>query len=165
VTTVENTGAQAQIDVLSVNRSVASSDTLTLTIGDTSVTQTYSTSESNTLDLLTASFNAAQTGVLVTFDAPSKIMSFTAVDPGTPFPHPTLTIDGSVTSVNLVANVYAVAQVDSITLQRNLLAGDTLALTFSGQTIVQAFSGSETDTLAALKATVDAETATTLSIA
>lgn len=65
-------------------------------------------------------------------------------------------MDAVLASTNVVANVPAVAQVDSVTVPRDLVAGDVLSISLSGSTLASAaFSGTEADTLNELTAGID----------
>lgn len=101
--------------------------------------------------------------VTTTFSASGMIFNFTANTPGTPFTHPVLQINSLIPSINQVANVFAVAQVDRVTLQRSLLVNDTLTLTLDGVTYTQAFTGSEANTLTALQTQINTSSGATLS--
>jgi hypothetical protein len=68
-----------------------------------------------------------------------------------------LTINSTYQSVNQVANVPAIAQIDTLTLSRNTILGDKLSLMIdSGSVINTSFSGTNTDTLNDFVANINA---------
>lgn len=159
VNTTPNTTALAQVDTITVDRIITSSDTLTLDIDGTILTQAWNTDTTTTLTDLNAQIDALAS-VSSSFDVGTSTFTITAATPGTPFVSGVLTINNTTSSINTIANVVAVAQVDQISLLRAPLAGDTISVVIDGTTIDQAFDTDATTTLDALKAQVDASAVT-----
>lgn len=159
VNTTPNTTALAQVDTITVDRIITSSDTLTLDIDGTTLTQTWNTDTTTTLTDLNAQIDALAS-VSSSFDVGTSTFTITAATPGTPFVSGILTINNTTSSINTIANVVAVAQIDQISLLRAPLAGDTISVVIDGTTIDQTFDTDATTTLDALKAQVDASAVT-----
>lgn|GEM_PF-1212608 len=159
VNTTPNTTALAQVDTITVNRIITSSDTLTLNIDGAILTQAWNTDATTTLTDLNTQIDALA-NVSSSFDAGTSTFTITAATPGTPFVSGVLTINNITPSINTVANVVAVAQVDQVTLLRAPLAGDTITITIDGTPITQAFDTDANTTLNALKVQVDATAVT-----
>lgn len=159
VNTTPNTTALAQVDTITVDRIITSSDTLSLDIDGNILTQAFNTDVATTLGDLNTQIDGLAS-VSSSFDTGTSTFTITAATPGTPFISGVLTINNTTPSINTVPNVVAVAQVDQISLLRAPLAGDTIDLTIDGTTITQVFDTDATTTLNALKVQVDASAVT-----
>lgn len=156
-----NTTADAQVDTLTVNRVIASSDTLTLAIDGNTLTQGFSGDTSTTLSLLNTQIDALAS-VDAVFNG-TDTFTITASASGTAFIPGVLTINNTTPSVNVTSNVPAQTQVDRVTLPRSLIAGDTVSLNLNGTVFTQAFTGgTDVATLGALQAQIASSTGATL---
>lgn len=159
-----NVASGAQVDNLVVNRNLSAWDVLTLNIAGQTLTQNFNTNKATTLAALNTQIdNLAEVSSI--FDGNSTF-TITATTPGTPFVSWVLTIVTTYTSQNQVANVPAQAQIDRITLPRNLIAGDKLDININWNNATASFSGDMNNTLGLFAIAINAaQTWTTASIA
>lgn len=150
-----NVESIAQVDNLIINREITSGDNLSLYIDWYTLTQAFDTDKTTTLNSLnTIIDNLSEINSVFDGDSTFTITSNIA---GDPFTTGILTISSIYTSLNQVANVPAVAQVDSLTLSRDTIVGDKLSLMIdSGSIINTSFSWTNTDTLADFVANINA---------
>lgn len=148
----------AQIDSLSVTREFAAGDSLSVSVDGSGTVIPFAVDTTTTVANLAAWIDSLPTVSASVAGAPGSFaVVITAEVPGTPFVSASLTVDATLASTNVQPNVPAVAQVDSITVPRDLVAGDVLSVSLSGSTIVSAtFSGTEADTVNELAAGIDA---------
>lgn len=145
----------AQIDNLVVNREIAAWDNLSLDIAGHTLTQAFLTDKTTTLNALNTQINTL-TEVSSVFDWTSTF-TITSKTAGTAFTTGILTINSTYPSTSQVANVPAVAQIDTLTLSRDTILGDKLSLMIdSGSIINTSFSGTNTDTLNDFVANINA---------
>lgn len=146
-----NTASGAQVEKYSFTRPLVSGETLSLTIDGTTLNQNFTTDTGNTLTALASSIDA-----LASVDAvvSGQDIIITAHEAGIGFTVSALTIDLAIPMTPVVANVPAQAQISSITLPRNLVAGDSLSISVDGNPASVSFSGSEIETLTALAASI-----------
>lgn len=141
-----NINSWAQVDTLTVNRNLATWDNLVLNIDWATLNQAFNTDKTTTLGALNTQINTL-TWVSSVFDG-NETFTLTATNSWIAFTGWVLSIYSTIPSVNTVANVPAVTQIDTITLARALIAWDALSLTISGNTIGPVvFSGSQDTTL------------------
>ncbi|MFB0964802.1 MAG: Ig-like domain-containing protein, partial [Patescibacteria group bacterium] len=147
-----------QIDSLTITRTFGAGDSLIVTVDGTGTVIPFATDTATTVANLAAWIDSLPSvSASVSGSEGNFAIAISAAVPGTPFVGATLTVDSTVSAVNVQPNVPAVAQVDSITVPRDLVAGDVLSVSLSGSTIVSAtFSGSESATIAELAAGLDA---------
>lgn len=145
----------AQVDNLIVNREIALGDNLSLDVAGHILTQAFLTDKTTTLNALNTQIDALSE-VSSVFDWTSTF-TITSRTPGTAFTTGILTINSAYPSVNQVANVPAVAQIDTLTLSRDTIVWDKLSLMIdSGSVINASFSGTNTDTLTDFVANINA---------
>lgn len=141
-----NINSWAQVDELTVNRNLISWDVLDLSIAGQNISQNYSADKVTTLTQLTNQIdNLAE--INATFDW-NETITITAADAWIPFTSWVLNIYSTIPSVNQVANVSAVAQVDKLNLARSIIAWDSISLTVNWNNIGPVdFSWSNNNTL------------------
>ncbi|EKE28433.1 MAG: hypothetical protein ACD_3C00059G0001 [uncultured bacterium (gcode 4)] len=140
-----NVESWSQVDNLVIERDLATGDQLSLVIANSTLTQAFLTDKVATLTALNDQINALSE-VDSIYDG-AQMFTITSSTPGTPFTSWILTITSVNSSVNQVPNVPAVAQVENVTLPRNLIEGDKLSVDLSGTTVSQDFTGSQATTL------------------
>lgn len=147
-----------QIDSLAISRTFGPGDSLIVTVDGSGTTVPFATDTATTVANLAAWIDSLPTVSASVAGTPGNfIVTIAAEVPGVPFVGASLTVDSTIASVNVQPNVVAVAQVDSVTVPRDLVAGDVLSISLSGSTIASAtFSGSEAATIATLAADIDA---------
>lgn len=144
----------AQVDNLVVNREIAAGDNLSLDVAGYTLVQAFLTDKTTTLNALNTQIDALSE-VSSVFDWTSTF-TITSEVAGTPFITWILTINSIYPSINQVANVPAVAQIDTLTLSRDTIAGDKLSFMIdSGSVINTSFSGTNADTLADFVANIN----------
>ncbi len=89
-------------------------------------------------------------------DGIGKTITITAEAAGIPFTDGALAIDMSVPNTLITANIPAQTQIETLTIPRNLVVGDSLTTTIGSGSVLVSFSGSEADTLAAFVSQIDA---------
>ncbi|MDD2487137.1 MAG: Ig-like domain-containing protein [Candidatus Gracilibacteria bacterium] len=149
-----NVDSGSQVDTLTVSRTLTSGDSLSLDIAGSTLVQSFSGSKDETLQALSDKINTLSE-INSSFDSANSTFTITSNTPGIAFVSGILNITSATNSVNMVANVPAQAQVDSITLPRAIIAGDMLSINIDGNLITEVFSGSESETLDSFKSKVD----------
>ncbi|MDQ1344085.1 MAG: SH3b protein, partial [Patescibacteria group bacterium] len=152
--TVANAPMILQVETLDVPRTLASGDSVSLTVSGTVVTQNFQISHLATMNAL-ASLASGMPNVSATYDSVNDRLVF---DISTANPTPvSLTVGRSpVSSSNVVANVVAVAQVARVDVPQALIPGDVVSLSVAGTGISVSFSGSDAATLSSLEYAIDA---------
>jgi hypothetical protein len=146
VNTVANVFPEAQIDSITVPRSLVAGDVLSVTLsGAAATTVTYSGSEAATLSGFTAALDALSE---VSATLSGSTVTVTAAVPGVPFTLSALDLTGTVPTTVTINNVVPVTQVVTATLP-GLVAGDTASTTLNGTSVSTPFATSEAATLAA----------------
>lgn len=139
-TLVENTGSQAQIDQIVLGRTIATGDTLSLTINTGSFVRAFAVDSDTTMNALASDINTALAGEISAGYA-GGVLTFTSLVPGTPFTVSSLDIATTIASASVQPNIVPVAQKDFVDFERDPIPGDIFSLGFSG-TIDVALSGS-----------------------
>jgi len=149
-----NINSWAQVDTLTVNRNLIPWDILNLNIAWQSITENYTNDKATTLSLLNTQINNLSE-VDSIFDW-NETLTITAADAWIPFTSWVLNIYSVIPSINQVANVAAVAQVDNINLARTLIIWDSLSININWTNIWPVvFSGSNDSTLADFITTIN----------
>lgn len=139
-TLVANTGAQAQIDQIVLGRTIATGDTLSLTVNTGSFTRAFAVDQTTTMNALASDITTTLSGV-VSASYAGGILTLTSLVAGTPFTTSSLTIATSVASAGVQPNIVPVAQKDYVDFERDPMTGDVFSLYFSGS-IAGTLSGS-----------------------
>ena len=130
-TLIENTGSRAQIDQIVLTRTIASGDTLSLTVNTGSFVRAFSGNQNTTLSALASDIaTALPTEVSATYAG--GILTLASLIPGTPFTASSLTIATTVASTSVQPNIVPVAQNEFVDFERDSMAGDVFSLDFSG---------------------------------
>lgn len=152
--TVANAAMIQQVETLDVPRVLESGDTVALTVSGTVVSQNFQVSHAATMNAL-ASLASALPSVTASFDSVNNRLVF-GISASNPTPV-SITVDKTpVSSANVVANVVAVAQIARVDVPQQLIPGDVVSLSVAGTGVSVAFSGSDSGTLDALAAAIDA---------
>jgi hypothetical protein len=147
---VANVVAVAQVARVDVPQFLIPGDVLSLSVDGSGVSVAYSGSDAGTLTALNAALEALPQ-VSAVLSLTGRHVTLTAATPGVAFGISNLTVDSSPVSVNAVhANVFPVAQVETLTLARPLYSGDVVALSLSGVNLSQSFTGDTATTMTAL---------------
>lgn len=139
-TLTDNTGSLAQIDQITLGRTIAVGDTLSLTVNTGSFARAFAVDQDTTMNSLASDINTALTGA-VSASYAGGVLTLTSQVEGTPFTTSALTIATTVSSASVQPNIVPVAQQDFVDFERDPLAGDVFAIDFSG-TLSGTFSGS-----------------------
>lgn len=109
----------AQVNTLTLPRTIDSGETISLSISGSGVTQSYTGSSTHTIDELVNQIDALD---LVNATVTGNVITITAATPGIPFSLSPLSVTGGTgTLVPVQPNVIAVAQVDVISFSRNFV--------------------------------------------
>ncbi len=144
----------AQVSSISLPRTIDSGEILTLNVAGSPVTQSFTGSSLNTLNLFTNQIDALSA---VNASILGNTLTITAAIPGTPFTLGNLNVTGGRgVLIQTHPNIIAVAQQDVLSFGRDFFAGDTLTGSINGSPIIRSFSGSSSTTLAGLAGQIDA---------
>lgn len=143
-----NIVAVAQIDVLSFSRAFVVGDSLSGSIGSTSIQVAYTGSSDTTLDALAAAIDALPS-VIASANHALKTVTITAQAGGTPFIAGNFDMSTQLTNTLVTGNVSAVSQSETITFPRTLVTGDEISMVVNGSTFTQSYSGSSNATMTA----------------
>lgn len=130
-------------------------DTLVVDINGTLLTQTFTTDVATTLSLLNTQIDALA-AVNSSVDVGTSTFTITAAATGVPFTASLSATAATITSTNVTPNTTALAQVDTITVNRIITASDTLTLNIDGSVLTQAFNTDVATTLGDLNTQIDA---------
>lgn len=130
-TMTENTGSLAQIDQITLGRTIATGDTLSLSVNTGSFVRAFAVDQDMTMNTLASDINAALTGA-VSASYAGGVLTLTSQVEGTPFTTSSLTIATTVSITSVQPNIVPVAQKSFVDFERDPLAGDVFALDFSG---------------------------------
>lgn len=157
-TTIANEVNIAQVDSLTISRAFGTGDTVAISVAGSGTSIPFSTSSDATASAINTWLNTVGTVTsTLSGSSPNYTFTVTAATPGTPFTSASATVNASLLATTIQPNVFAVAQVDSLTIPRDLVAGDTLSVTLSGSApITVTYSGSEAATISSLTAALDA---------
>jgi len=151
----------AQVNTLTLPRSIDPGETLSLTVSGSGITQSYTGSSAVTLEALVAQIDALD---IVNATIIGNVVTITAATPGVPFTLSTLEVTGGTgTLVPVQPNVIAVAQVSVLSFNRDFVAGDSFSGSIGASQVQMSFSGSSSATLTALTDAIDALPAVTAS--
>ena len=142
----------AQVDTLWVPFTLSSSDTLTVNVDGTIVSQAFSSDSDTTLSLLSNELTNL-TSVFSQYDAGS--FTLTAKTPGTAFTAAFINTGATITSDTITPNVDSGSQVDSLNVNREIAVWDLLSLDIAGHTLTQAFTTDKATTLNNLNTQID----------
>ncbi len=144
---IPNRVAVAQVNQIILPRSIVAGDTLYTTVAIPSVSLSKVFTGTTLADLSSAMSVDGQVGLYVSGAVSGNTLTITSRIPGTDFTTSATYINTLVNSVNVDANVPAVAKVSRISLPRALVSGDSISLTVNGNTVTTSFSGSSSATL------------------
>lgn len=142
---IPNTDSWAQVDSLVISRNITSWDLLNIDIAWNTWSIPFNTDKTTTLQNLTTYIDLLAE-VDATYDNIDTI-TITSSTPWIAFAGWVLAILTTYTSVNQTPNVPAQAQIDSITIPRNLIIGDKLTIDIEWINIVDTFSWTSAWTL------------------
>lgn len=152
--TVANAAMIQQVESLDVPRVLEAGDSVALTVSGTVVSQNFQVSHAATMNAL-ASLASALPNVTATFDSVNNRIVF-GISTANPTPVYIKVDKTPVSATNVVANVVAVAQIARVDVPQQLIPGDVVSLSVAGTGVSVSFSGSDSATLDALTAAIDA---------
>ena len=144
-----NIVAVAQEDVLSFGRDFFAGDTLSGSINGTNITASFTGSSSALLNSIAGAIDALP-HVAATANTVLRTITITSTSPGVGFASGVFALQTQLPVTSLTQNVVGGTQSESITIPRNLVAGDTLSVVLNGSTVTQTYTGSSNATITAL---------------
>lgn len=155
ITVQANNVAVAQRDAVVYPRHAVAGDTVRLNVNSTDVSQAFTGSNEETMSGLVAQVSALP-NLAASYDSILNVLTVESTVPGTPFTIASASITSDIASSNAVANVAAVAQVESLTFGRDFVSGDQVSVVINGNTVSETFTGSHADLVESLRAQIDA---------
>lgn len=123
-----NISGEAQIDTLTLPVLPVADDVIVVSVNGTTLTQAFSTDAASTLALLNTQIDNLAT-VNSSVDTTTGVFTITSATAGVPFTASFVTTGATIDGTTLVENTGAQAQVDVLSVNRQIVNSDTLTLT------------------------------------
>lgn len=155
ITVQANNVAVAQRDAVVFPRQTVEGDSVLFSVNSTTVSETFSGSNDETMSGLVAQVSALP-NLTASYNPLLNVLTVESTVPGTPFTVDSAQIVSNVAASNVTANLAAVAQVESLTFGRDFVSGDQVSVVVNGNTVSETFSGSHAGMVESIRSQIDA---------